>query len=147
MDYSAANMTLWNIVIQLGLIAGAILLANLLRQRVPFIRKSLMPIAVLAGFILLVCKYIGIAPLDGAIMEILVFLSLFILIVILVRKLVVQNIDSLNGSLSRISDGDLDVTVDVRNSEEFASLSDDINTTVTTLKKYIADASARIPAL
>ena len=73
MDYSAANMTLWNVVIQLGLIAGAILLANLLRQRVPFIRKSLMPIAVLAGFILLACKYIGIAPLDGAIMEILVY--------------------------------------------------------------------------
>ena len=42
MDYSAANLSLWNIIIQLGLIAGAILLANLLRQRVPFIRRSLI---------------------------------------------------------------------------------------------------------
>ena len=73
MDYSAANLSLWNIIIQLGLIAGAILLANLLRQKVPFIRKSLMPIAVLAGFLLLAAKYLGIAPLDGQIMEILVY--------------------------------------------------------------------------
>ena len=79
-----------------------------------------------------------------AVMEILVFLSLFILIVILVRKLVVNNIVSMNGSLSRITGGDLDVVVNVRDSEEFSSLSDDINTTVSTLKKYIADASARI---
>lgn len=79
-----------------------------------------------------------------AAMDILIFLELFILIVILVRRLVVKNIDSVNGSLSRITDGDLDVKVDVRNSVEFSSLSDDINTTVATLKKYIADASARI---
>ena len=30
MDYSAANTSLWNIVIQLGQIAGAILLCNML---------------------------------------------------------------------------------------------------------------------
>ena len=79
-----------------------------------------------------------------AAMDILIFLALFILIVTLVRRLVVNNIDSVNGSLSRITGGDLGVQVDVRNSEEFSSLSDDINSTVTTLKKYIADAAARI---
>ena len=42
MDYSAANLSLWNIIIQVGMIAGAILLAHFLRQKVPFIRKSLM---------------------------------------------------------------------------------------------------------
>ena len=31
MDYSAANTALWNVIEQLGLIAGAILLANFLR--------------------------------------------------------------------------------------------------------------------
>ena len=50
MDYSAANHALWNIIIQMGLIAGAILLANLLRQRVSLIRRSLIPIAVLRIF-------------------------------------------------------------------------------------------------
>lgn len=58
MDYSAANQALWNIVIQLGLIAAVILLANLMRQKIPLIRKSLMPVAVLGGFLLLIAKYL-----------------------------------------------------------------------------------------
>ena len=43
MDYSAANVSLWNFIIQLGMIAGAILLANMLRSRVGFIRRAMMP--------------------------------------------------------------------------------------------------------
>ena len=73
MDYSAANHTLWNAVIQLGLIAGVILLANFLRQKLSFIRKSLMPIAVLSGFLLLFIKYTGVAPVDTPLMETLVY--------------------------------------------------------------------------
>ena len=73
MDYSSANYALWNIIIQLGLIAGAILLAGFLRRRIPLIRKSLMPIAVLAGFLLLAAKYLGLVKLDGALLEILVY--------------------------------------------------------------------------
>lgn len=73
MDYSAANQSLWNIIIQLGLIAAAILLANLLRQRVALIRKSLMPVAVLAGFLLLAARYTGLITLDSNLMEILVY--------------------------------------------------------------------------
>ena len=38
----------------------------------------------------------------------------------------------------------MNVTVDVRSSREFSSLSDDINSTVSTLKRYIAEAAARI---
>ena len=73
MDYSAANPALWNAVIQLGLIACAIVAAFLLRQRIPFVRKSLMPIAVLAGFLLLALKYTGLIHLDGSLMEMLVY--------------------------------------------------------------------------
>ena len=73
MDYSAANLSLWNIIIQVGMIAGAILLANFLRQKVPFIRKSLMPIAVLAGFLLLLLKILGLIHPDGELMEMLVY--------------------------------------------------------------------------
>ena len=73
MDYSAANNALWNIVIQLGLIAGAILLASYLRARFAFVRKSMMPIAVLGGFLLLLCKYLGVVRIDGELMEMLVY--------------------------------------------------------------------------
>ena len=73
MDYSAANLSLWNIIIQVGMIAGAILLANFLRQKVPFIRKSLMPIAVLAGFLLLLLRILGLIHPDGELMEMLVY--------------------------------------------------------------------------
>ena len=73
MDYSAANHALWNFIMQLGIIAGAVLLANLLRQKISLIRKSLMPVAVLAGFLVLIAKYLGIIHLDAALMEMLVY--------------------------------------------------------------------------
>lgn len=73
MDFSAANVSLWNIIIQLGIIAGAILLSNLLRQKLPFIRGSLMPTAVLAGFILLILKHLHVLSLDNELMEMLVY--------------------------------------------------------------------------
>lgn len=73
MDYSAANTGLWNVIIQLGLIAGSILLANFLREKVSFIRKTLMPVAVLAGFILLAARYTGLVTVDISFMEILVY--------------------------------------------------------------------------
>ena len=79
-------------------------------------------------------------------MQILVFASLFALIFILVRRLVVENIYRVNESLSAISDGKLDTTVDVRSHEEFNALSDDINSTVDTLKRYISEAEARLDA-
>lgn len=73
MDYSAANSQLWNVIIQLGYIAGMLLLANYLRQRSRFIRNSMMPVAVLGGFLLLALKYTGIIDLDQDFMEILTY--------------------------------------------------------------------------
>ncbi len=79
-------------------------------------------------------------------MEIIVFAALFVMIFFLVKKLVVKNIHKINESLSEITGGNLDTVVDVRSHEEFDELSNDINSTVDTLKKYIADAAARIDA-
>ena len=73
MDYSATNTALWTVVIQLGLIAGALLVALGLRQKLGFIRRSMMPIAVLAGFLLLLAKYLGLVKIDGPFMEMLVY--------------------------------------------------------------------------
>ena len=78
-----------------------------------------------------------------AFMETLVFAALFANIFVLIKKLVVKNIRKINDSLAQITEGNLNVTVDVRDNEEFASLSDDINSTVATLRRYIDEAAAR----
>ncbi len=75
---------------------------------------------------------------------IMVFAILFLLIYFLVKKLVVENIQKINRSLEEITCGNLNVSVDVRTNKEFVSLSDDINSTVQTLKGYIKEAAARI---
>ena len=77
-------------------------------------------------------------------MQIIVFIALFVFIYVLVKHVIINNLKKVNDTLAKITGGDLNVTVDVRANEEFASLSDDINSTVTTLKRYIAEAAARI---
>ena len=77
-------------------------------------------------------------------MEILVFALLFALIFMLIRRVVVTQIKDINTSLSKITAGDLDEVVDVRSNDEFDMLSDGINSTVTALKGYIDEATARI---
>lgn len=77
-------------------------------------------------------------------MEVIVFASLFILVYFLIKRLVVDNISKINGALGEITGGNLNVSVNVRDNQEFASLSDDINSTVVTLKGYIKEAAARI---
>jgi serine phosphatase RsbU (regulator of sigma subunit) len=77
-------------------------------------------------------------------MQVLVFAVLFVFIYILIKRVIINNIKKINDTLRQITEGDLNVVVDVRSNEEFSSLSDDINTTVSTLKKYIAEAAARI---
>ena len=77
-------------------------------------------------------------------MQIIIFATLFVFIYILIKKVIINNLEKVNDTLGRITQGDLNVTVDVRSSQEFSSLSDDINSTVSTLKRYIAEATARI---
>ena len=76
--------------------------------------------------------------------DILFFTVIYVLISLLVQSLVVDNLLKVNKSLNRITDGELDEKVDVYNSSEFASLSDDINLTVDVLKGYIDAAEKRI---
>lgn len=101
---------------------------------------------------------IGIQPLEEAwlhrnisvylmcFMEILAFGALFILIYFLIKRMIVDNMRRINSTLSQISGGNLEARADVRTHSEFVSLSDDINTTVDTLKRYIAEAAARLDA-
>ena len=77
-------------------------------------------------------------------MQILIFATLFVFIYILIKRVIINNLQKINTTLSKITGGDLNVIVDVRSNEEFVSLSDDINSTVSTLKRYINEAAARI---
>ena len=77
-------------------------------------------------------------------MQVLIFAALFVFIYILIKRVIINNLKKINDTLGRITEGDLNVTVDVRSNVEFSSLSDDINSTVSTLKRYIAEAAARI---
>jgi len=76
----------------------------------------------------------------------LIFLILFLVISFLIKKLVVNNIDLVNRSLNKITKGDLEEVVNVRDSYEFDSLSTDINKTVDRLKLYIHEAETRMDA-
>ena len=76
MDFSAANTALWSPVVQTSIIAGLILVANILRRKIPFIRNSLMPTAVLAGFILLVLRTSGIVKMDTEFLEVITYHAL-----------------------------------------------------------------------
>lgn len=76
MDYSAANQGLWNLIIQLGFIACAIVAANALRRKVPFMKKVLLPVSVMAGFILLILKTVGLYRPAMETLEMLVYHSI-----------------------------------------------------------------------
>jgi len=76
--------------------------------------------------------------------DILVFTVIYILISVLVQKIVVNNLEMVNKSLRKITNGNLNEVVSVYSSSEFASLSNDINQTVDVLKTYIDAAEKRI---
>ncbi|NLA83475.1 MAG: sodium:glutamate symporter, partial [Clostridiales bacterium] len=65
MDFSAANTALWNFIIEFGTLSAILLLSNFLGRKVGFIRKSLMPTAVLAGFITLILRITGVIDLNA----------------------------------------------------------------------------------
>ena len=77
-------------------------------------------------------------------MQVLIFAALFVFIYILIKRVIINNLKKVNDTLGQITEGNLNITVDVRSNKEFSSLSDDINLTVSTLKRYIAEAAARI---
>lgn len=73
MDYSAANLQLWNAILQVCLIAIVIIIANVIRRKVGFIKNSLMPTAVIAGFMLLIVKMTKLVNVDVSFMEMLTY--------------------------------------------------------------------------
>ena len=79
-----------------------------------------------------------------ALADILLFTVIYIIVAYLVNHIVIDNIRMINLSLEKITKGDLNEEVTVRNSSEFSELSDDINETVGALKGYITAAEKRM---
>lgn len=75
--------------------------------------------------------------------EILIYLTLFCLIYQVVRRKITKKLHIVNNGLYEITQGDLDTVIDVRTSQEFSDLSDDINHTVDALKEHIKEAENR----
>lgn len=78
------------------------------------------------------------------VMNVMISVFIFTTLSRLLKKEVVGGVESLNGSLSKITNGDLDEKADFRNSLEFNELSDGINFTVDRLKELIKEAEERI---
>ena len=76
--------------------------------------------------------------------HILLFAILYFLIAVLVNTIIGRNLSTVNSTLHRIIEGELDETVNVRESLEFSALSDDINLTVSALRGYIDEAEKRM---
>ena len=74
----------------------------------------------------------------------ILLLAVFLMASKLLTRVVVRRIDETNGVLAEITGGNLDARVDIRDSREFKSLSNGINTTVGTLKDWIAEAETRM---
>lgn len=73
MDYSNLNSELWRPIIVIGIISGIVLLANILRSKIPFIRKTYIPTAVLAGFILLLLRSLNIVHIRQDFLELITY--------------------------------------------------------------------------
>jgi glutamate:Na+ symporter, ESS family len=69
MDFSAFNTDLWHIIIQVGLLAIVMLTGNLFRRKIKPLRLSLLPTAVIGGFIALFLRQAGWLPFDKLFLE------------------------------------------------------------------------------
>ena len=69
MGFSASNTELWDKLIQFGILAAIVLVGNIVRRKIPIIQKSLLPTAVIAGFLALALRLSGWVHLDKSFME------------------------------------------------------------------------------
>lgn len=106
---SFATPEVWSWIIQIGIIAIGLLLGNVLRRQVPFLRKSLLPSALLGGALLLIFK--AIPGMTGLInkqsMEIITYHALGIGFVALALKN--NKIESKSSTMTVIETGILTV--------------------------------------
>ena len=105
MDFSASNTALWSGVVQFGIIAAAILLSNVLRRKLPFIRSTLMPTAVLAGFLLLILRSAGWLDLNAELLEMITYHGIALGFIAMSLRVPAEKTKSESGGLVGLKSG------------------------------------------
>ena len=62
---SFSDISVWPVILLLGIILGGLLLGNILKRYIPFLRKSLIPVSVIGGGILLILAVFGVMSAMG----------------------------------------------------------------------------------
>ncbi|HSK67784.1 MAG TPA: sodium:glutamate symporter [Candidatus Limnocylindria bacterium] len=73
MDFTTEHFRLWSPFIWSGIIAGLLLFSHFLTRKVAVIRKSLIPVAALSGFILLALRSLSVLRTSAEILETLTY--------------------------------------------------------------------------
>ncbi len=73
MDFTASNTSLWHGLIQIGFLSLMILVGNLLRRKIKLLRISLLPTAVIGGFVGLGLRQLGWLPSSPVFLESLTY--------------------------------------------------------------------------
>jgi len=110
MNFSATNTALWNLVLQLGMLAFIMLLSNVLRRKIRLVRKSMIPTAVLGGFIALILRTTGILPIDVSFLEMVTYHSIGIGFIALSLRIPNKNDEKAKGDLTGLKSGALIVS-------------------------------------
>ncbi len=76
--------------------------------------------------------------------EVLIFTTMFIVVYEVIKKKIVKNITEVNKGLTKITNGELDTKIEVKKYAEFEELSNHINSTVDTLKKYSEEIQNKV---
>ncbi len=77
-NFSLANYgQVWSFLVQLGLLMIFLLVGNIMRRKIPFFRKCLVPSALLGGALLLmvdvICKQFGFVLVDNRMMQVITY--------------------------------------------------------------------------
>ncbi len=110
MDFSAANTSLWNFIIQFGILAGILVFANILCRKLKFIRKAMIPTAVLGGFIALFLREFNILPMDGEFLEKITYHTIGIGFIALSLRIPSKYADKEKSNLAGLKSGALIVS-------------------------------------
>jgi ESS family glutamate:Na+ symporter len=99
---------IWELILQIGFLLVLLLAANIMRRKIPFLKKSLLPSAVIAGILALIIKSTGLFDagfVDNSVMEAITYHTLgfgFIAIALKTNKGKLskeRNIDIFNSGL------------------------------------------------
>ena len=95
MDFSYVNRGLWDVFVWGGVIAGLLLLSNVLTRKIGFVRKSLMPVAALAGFILLGLRAAGVFKIPSNVLEMVTYHGIALGFIAMALRTVKKGVGSL----------------------------------------------------